>query len=228
MYTPDHFALDDEAIRTLLAAPFAGELITDGPDGLAATRAPFAYDPDAGELGTLSTHLGRVNPQWRHAGGDALVILTGPQAYIASEWLLADQQATPVPTWDYVTVHAWGELVVRTEPDAVAAGLSRLTQAFGRAYHDDFRADRMPSAALEPLLGAMVGVEVRLTRWAGKAKMSQNKPPAVVERIADGLALRGDRDAAAWLRETSLPRARAKRSLLDGIRLNDPAEPKAG
>ena len=218
MYTPDHFALGDEAIRSLLATPFAGELVTNGPDGLAATRVPFVYDPSDGELGTLCAHLGRVNRQWEHAGGEALVILTGPQAYIASEWQLADQQATPVPTWDYVTVHAWGELVVHTEPDAIAAGLGRLTREFGRAYHDDFRSDRMPSAALEPLLGAMVGIEVRLTRWEGKAKMSQNKPPTVLERIADGLALRGDQGAAAWLRDTSLPRARAKQSLLEDIR----------
>ena len=217
MYTAAHFTLDDEAIRALLAAPNAGDLVTNGPDGLAATRLPFAYDPEAGELGTLSTHVSLVNPQ-SQASGEALVILTGPQAYVCSQWQLPDPRALAIPTWDYVTVHAWGELAVDLSPDAVKAGLDLMTDEFGQAYHDDFRADKMPRPALEKMMRAIADVRVRVTRWQGKAKMSQNRPPVVVERIADSLALRGDRDAAQWYRERSLPRAQAKKELVDGIR----------
>jgi len=213
MYIPDHFAMSDDAVRALLATPAAGELITSGPDGLVATRLPFAYDPG---LGRLVTHMSRVNPQWQHVEGQALVILGGPEGYVPSHWLLTTDD-TSVPTWDYVTVHIYGTVFVHTDRQEIVDGLEALTQAFGTAYHDDLRALTMPRDALERLLPAIVGIDVHIERIEAKAKMSQNKTPDQVARAADGFAMAGNSGAAAWLRETSLPRARAKKDLVDGI-----------
>jgi len=213
MYIPEHFALSDQAAQAMLATAAAGELVTSGPDGLEATRLPFAYDPDAG---SLITHMARVNPQWQRAGSAALVILGGPEGYVSSEWMLTGD-AVSVPSWDYITLHVYGTLVVHTERREILDGLDVLTRAFGAAYHDDLRSPTMPRDALDRLLPAIVGVEVHVERLEAKAKMSQNKPPEQVARIADGFAMAGNKAAATWLRETSLPRALAKQRLLADI-----------
>ena len=214
MYVPKHFSMTDEAVRALLGTPSAGDLVTRGPDGMEATHLPFAYDPAAGPRGTLVSHMGRINPQWWNADGEAMVILGGPEAYVSSEAMrVRPDTPPPIPTWDYVTVHAYGELVVRTKPEQIIPGLILLTQVFGTAYHDRFRAADMDEAELTRSLRSMVGIEIRLTRWVAKAKMSQNKPPEVVEHIAGAV----DQDVAGWLRRYSLPQARAKQRLVDGI-----------
>ncbi|MGH3183869.1 MAG: FMN-binding negative transcriptional regulator, partial [Streptosporangiaceae bacterium] len=53
MYIPAHFAADQAVVDELLARHGAADLITLTSDGLIATMLPFAYDPAAGEHGTL-------------------------------------------------------------------------------------------------------------------------------------------------------------------------------
>ena len=214
MYVPQHFAMTDDAVRALLGTPSAGDLVTRGPDGMEATHLPFAYDPAAGPRGTLIAHMGRINPQWWNADGEAMVILGGPEAYVPSETMRTSPEGpAPTPTWDYVTVHAYGDLTVRTKPEEIVPGLIRLTEVFGTAYHDRFRAADMDEATMGRMLRSIVGIEIRLTHWVAKAKMSQNKPPQVVEHIADEVG----EDVATWLRHYSLPRARAKQRVTEGI-----------
>ena len=54
MYIPAHFAADDAAVTDLLVKHGAADLITLTDDGLLATMLPFAYEPSAGEHGTLA------------------------------------------------------------------------------------------------------------------------------------------------------------------------------
>src|SRR6266702_4433865 len=87
MYIPAHFAADDAAVQDLLAWHGAADLITLTGDGLLATMLPFAYDPAAGEHGTLLGHVARNNDQWRKpALGESLAIVRGPDAYVSPSW----------------------------------------------------------------------------------------------------------------------------------------------
>ncbi len=61
-------------------------------------------------------------------------------------------------------------------------------------------------------------MELEITRVDGKAKMSQNKTPAAVGQVIDGLRASGGEATADWMAEHSLPRAQAKADLLAGIR----------
>jgi hypothetical protein len=73
MYIPAHFAADDATVQELLARHGAADLITLTEDGLLATMLPFAYEPAAGEHGTLLGHVARNNDQWRKpASGESL------------------------------------------------------------------------------------------------------------------------------------------------------------
>ena len=116
MYVPAHFAPDDEAVRELLTGHGAADLITTTADGLAATMLPFIYDADGG---TLRGHLARNNDQWRRPVlGEALVIVRGPDAYVSPSWYVTKaEHGRVVPTWNYVTAHVYGRLVVHDDPN---------------------------------------------------------------------------------------------------------------
>ena len=216
MYVPAHFSMTAEQVRTVLESGSAGDLVTVGSHGPVATYVPMLFDPDAAPgsasgLGALIGHVSRVNDQWR-TPGEALFILHGPDDYIESDWL-SGPGAPSVPTWNYVTVHVYGRLVVHDDPDWMLDAVRRLSAA-----HGDASVDALPAAAVDKLLRAIVGVEIEISRVDGKAKMSQNKTPAAVAQVIDGLRASGGDATAGWMAEHSLPRAQAKADLLAGIR----------
>jgi transcriptional regulator len=206
MYIPAHFAVDDEAVRELLAKHGAADLITLTADGLIATMLPFAYDPDAGEHGVLYGHVARNNDQWRKpALGESLVIVRGPDAYVSPSWYAAKaEHGRVVPTWNYVTAHVYGRLVVHDDPRWVEDVVRRLTKKHeamrlaSPGQHMPWSVDDAPRAFIEGQLRAIVGLELQITRIEAKAKLSQNRPVGDVAGIVAGLAARGaDRNAAA-------------------------------
>jgi transcriptional regulator len=211
MYVPAHFAMTPAQVRTVLESGSAGDLVTVGRDGPVATFVPMLFDPGSGELGSLIGHVSLVNDQWR-TPGDALFILHGPDDYIEAEWLNTPGSAN-VPTWNYVTVHVYGRLVVHDDPEWILAAVRRLSAA-----HGDGSVDAMGAQEVGRLLRAIVGVELEITRVDGKAKMSQNKVPAAVGQVIEGLRASGGEATAEWMAEHSLPRAEAKAQLLAGIR----------
>jgi transcriptional regulator len=220
MYVPAHFAMSAAQIGAVLASAPAGDLVTSGADGLVATYVPMLFDPAGGPRGSLLGHLSLVNDQWRPAasgsGVEALFIAHGPDDYVEADWL-STPEAASVPTWNYVTVHAWGELVAHPEPAWTLDIVRRLSAAHGDASVDD-----LPPGEVDKLLRAIVGVELRITRLAGKAKMSQNKTPQVVGQVIDGLRSADGAATADWMAEHSLPRAQAKADLLAGLRTRRP------
>jgi len=66
-------------------------------------------------------HLARANPHARQlADGvfDALVLFTGPNAYITPSWYASKaEHGCVAPTWNYVAVHVHGRAVLRDEPN---------------------------------------------------------------------------------------------------------------
>jgi transcriptional regulator len=206
MYIPAHFAIDDDAVQQLLARHGAADLITQTADGLVATMLPFVYEPSTGEHGALYGHVARNNDQWRlPAQGESLAILRGPDAYISPSWYASKaEHHRVVPTWNYVTAHVYGRLVVHDDPGWVEDVVRRLT-----AKHEAARlaspgqppawsVDDAPRKFIEGQLRAIVGLELQITRIEAKAKLSQNRPATDIEGIVAGLAGRGeDRNAAA-------------------------------
>jgi len=214
MYVPAHFSMTAEQVRSVLESGSAGDLVSVGPDGPVATYVPMLFEPASptGDgLGSLIGHVSRVNDQWR-SPGEALFILHGPDDFIEADWLNTPGSAN-VPTWNYVTVHVYGRLVVHDDPAWMLAAVQRLSAA-----HGDASVDAMGTEEVARLLRAIVGVELVISRVDGKAKMSQNKTPAAVAQVIDGLRGSGGEATAEWMAEHSLPRAQAKADLLAGIR----------
>ena len=215
MYIPAHFAIDDATVDELLAKHGAADLITQTDDGLLATMLPFAYDPSAGPRGALYGHVARNNDQWRKpAHGESLAIVRGPDAYVSPSWYAAKaEHGRVVPTWNYVTAHVYGRLVVHDDPVWVEGVVRRLT-----AKHEAGRlaspgqppawsVDDAPRAFIEGQLRAIVGLELQIIRIEAKAKLSQNRPVGDIASIVAGLSARGDDRNAAAVEHANAERA---------------------
>jgi transcriptional regulator len=202
MYVPASFAMDDEAVRDLLHHQGAADLVTATPAGLVATMLPFVYQPDVGEHGALLGHLARNNEQWRSdVVGEALVIVRGPDAYVSPSWYASKaEHGRVVPTWNYLTAHVYGELLVHDDPVWVETLVRRLTAKHEAAMPRQWTVDMAPPAFVAGQLRAIVGVELLITRIEAKAKMSQNRPEADVDGVVAGLDERGAQATADAVR----------------------------
>jgi transcriptional regulator len=194
MYVPDHFAADPEAVDELLANHGAADLVTWTADGLVATILPFIHDPVHGGHGALLGHVARNNDQWRRPPlGEAMVIVRGPDAYVSPSWYAAKaEHGRVVPTWNYVTAHVYGRLVVHDDPVWVEALVRRLTRRHEAGSSHPWSVDDAPAAFIAGQLRAIVGVEVVISRIEAKLKLSQNRALADVEGVVAGLEQRGD------------------------------------
>jgi transcriptional regulator len=202
MYVPSHFAADPQTVHDLLTHQGASDLVTATPGGLVATLLPFVYDPSVGEHGALLGHLARNNDQWRLPSlGEALVIVRGPDAYVSPRWYPTKaEHGRVVPTWNYVTAHVDGHLVVHDDPTWVEALVRRLTDRHEAGQPQPWSVDDAPTAYVAGQLRAIVGVEVVVSRIESKVKMSQNRSAADMDGVAAGLAARGDDVTAAAVR----------------------------
>jgi transcriptional regulator len=194
MYIPAHFASDEATVGELLRNHGAADLVTLTAEGLTATLLPFVYVPEAGERGALHGHLARNNPQWKlPAVGDALAIVRGPDAYISPSWYAAKvEHGRVVPTWNYLTAHVHGRLVVHDDPDWTEDLVRRLTAKHEGGREHPWSVDDAPRTFIEGQLRAIVGIEVLISRVDAKAKLSQNRPAADVDGVISGLRERGD------------------------------------
>ncbi|MFZ3599385.1 FMN-binding negative transcriptional regulator [Streptomyces sp. BH104] len=199
MYIPEHFVPDEAAVRDLLTSHGASDLITMTPQGLVSTLLPFEYDPETGEHGALIGHMARGNSQWEQpVQGEAMVIVRGPEAYVTPTWYATKQEHhRVVPTWNYMTAHVYGELVVHDDLVWIEAQIRRLTDRHEAQFEERWSVDQAPAKFIERQLRAVVGVELLISRIEAKFKMSQNQPQENVEGVIKGLEARGQGDDAA-------------------------------
>jgi transcriptional regulator len=201
MYVPEFFKPDPAAVRELLLNHGAVDLITTTPDGLRATMLPMIYvepdsNGDAASLGLLRGHVARKNDHWRQPViGDALAIVRGPDAYITPTWYAAKREhGRVVPTWNYITAHVYGELVVHDDPDWVERNVRDLTRKHESLRDPSWAVDDAPPEFIAGQLRAIVGIELRISRVDAKFKLSQNRSEEDVAGVIDGTAVDGRPD----------------------------------
>jgi transcriptional regulator len=207
VYLPAHFKPDAAAVNELLAHQGAADLITVTAEGLLATMLPFLYDepgsrPDVGELGSLVGHVARSNQHWRTpALGEAMVIIRGPDAYITPSWYAAKREhGRVVPTWNYITAHVYGELVIHDDVVWLEALVRRLTAHHEAPRTERWSVDDAPADYFAGQLRAIVGMELLISRIEAKAKLSQNRSDADMAGVIAGLDESGQPSMAAAMR----------------------------
>ncbi|HET6635615.1 MAG TPA: FMN-binding negative transcriptional regulator [Streptomyces sp.] len=202
MYIPGHFAGGEDEVRELLDRHGAADLVTVTPQGLVATMLPFVHDPAVGEHGSLLGHVARNNEHWKlPAEGEALVIVRGGDNYVTPSWYASKaEHGRVVPTWNYVTAHVYGRLVVHDDLAWVEDVVRRLTAKHEAGRPQPWEVDDAPEKFVRGRLRAIVGVEVVISRVEAKFKLTQNKPDADIGGVIDGLEAQGDAAMAAAVR----------------------------
>jgi transcriptional regulator len=181
MYTPKAYATQDLelGLRLISENPLALLLGPDSNGASFGTHVPLSAFQDEQGL-YLEGHMARANPHWGwlSAQREMLAVFSGPSAYVSPSLYDA---ALAVPTWNYMALHAYGTLSLIDDAAAKDSLLKRLIDQHEPAYAEQWRA--MPSDYQSKMLAAIVGFRVRVTRWEGKFKLSQNRSATERARI---------------------------------------------
>jgi transcriptional regulator len=191
MYTPPAFREDDPAVlRQMMREARLSTLVTATAEGLVATPLPLLLDETEGASGTLYGHMARANPQWKLSpSGEALVIFSGPDAYVTPSWYASKREhGKVVPTWNYIAVHAYGPVEFFEHEARLRDVVTRLTNLHEKPRAEAWAVTDAPEAFVTAQLRGIVGLRVPITRIEGKRKMSQNRPEADRDGVAAGLA----------------------------------------
>jgi len=191
MYAPAFNRVDDEdVVRRMVADAGAGELVTVGPDGYpVATLLPVLWKGDR-----VRAHLARANPHWQLVDEDspALLVVTGPQAYVSPSWYASKaEHGRVVPTWNYTTVHLTGRVRVHDDVEWLRDLVSDLTSSHEVVREAPWAVTDAPAAYVEGQLRGIVGVELVVERVEAKAKLSQNRSEADRAGVVEGLRAEG-------------------------------------
>ena len=180
MYCPDSFAeTRPEILRVLIQRYPLATLVSMGSNGLEANHIPLYLAPDEGPQPVLQGHVARANPLWREvlSNSEVLAIFQGPQHYISPSWYATKvETGKVVPTWNYAVVHAYGPLHVRDDPAWVRQQMVALTAQQENGFTMPWQVDDAPRDFTERLIQQVVGIEIPISRWMGKWKVSQNQP----------------------------------------------------
>jgi transcriptional regulator len=201
MYIPKHF--DEtrvEVLHEFIRARPLGALVTLTPNGLDANHIPFEIDPEPLPFGTLRGHIARANPLWRDFSRDVgvLVIFQGPSEYISPSWYPTKREtAKVVPTWNYAVVHAHGPLQTINDQAWLRGFIEKLTNRHEAGRNEPWKVTDAPADFVDKMLGAIVGIEIPVTRLIGKWKVSQNRPAKDQAGVVEGLLQEGHDSAAA-------------------------------
>lgn len=201
MYTPRHFEeTRPDVMHALMRRHPLATLVTLTTDGLDANHIPLQLVAGPTPQGTLAGHIARANPMLENLvrGVDLLAIFQGPQAYISPSWYATKaEHGKVVPTWNYAVVHAHGKLIVRDEPEWVRAQIESLTAQMETGMAQPWGLADAPAEFIDKLVGAVVGIEIPITRLAGKWKVSQNQPAANRHSVSEALLTDAAPTAAA-------------------------------
>ena len=168
-------AVPEASALAMATARGFGQLAVNGPAGPLAAHIPFEIG-----AGLVHLHLARSN-----AVAPAVLIVSGPDAYISPDWYGADDQ---VPTWNYTAVHLRGML----EPlplEALRPHLERMSALFeGRlAPKPAWTMAKMSAAAITRLTRMILPFRLTIDTVEATEKLGQNKTAAQRLGAAEGV-----------------------------------------
>lgn len=193
MYVPKPNAVTDEAgIRAFVRDVGAAEVVTVGADAYPlSTLLPIVWEGDR-----VIAHFAQANSHWEQIvdGAPVLLVVRGAQAYISPTWYAAKKEhSRVVPTWNYSAVQLRGRATVFRDPKRLRDAVTLLTNQHEQGRADAWTVEDAPETYIEGMLKAIVGIEIQIETFEGKAKLSQNRSIADRAGVIDGLRLGANR-----------------------------------
>jgi len=201
MYTPKFNRVDDratllEAMQSYSFAILVGPNGTAPEDAMNATHLPLVVK-DEGEHGLIEGHFARANKHWAGlAGHETLVVFPGPHSYISPSLYIEELS---VPSWNYISVHAYGTLEIIEDPDGKTRLLEELITKHDPQYLERWHS--LPAGYQRTMLAGIMGFRIPIARIEGKFKLSQNRSADERHNVQSTHAAGTDdqRELARWM-----------------------------
>lgn len=183
MYIPqDNQMKDQDRILAFMQRFSFATLITAKDNMPVATHLPFLVKEEEGKL-WLYSHCALQNEQWQDIEtAPVLVIFSEPHAYISPSYY---EKEVNVPTWNYLSIHAYGKGQLIKEPGAVIELLEATIDNYEAGYREQWK--RLPEKYINALCGELVAFKIEITDLQAKEKLSQNKMRKEQANIIAGL-----------------------------------------
>jgi transcriptional regulator len=192
MYVPKQFSVTDNAdIVSFVDSVRLGVLVTHDDTGFSSTHIPWLIEGDLQPGSTIACHVARVNPHWRRlrSGADALVIFSGPDAYVSPSWYPSKaEHGRAVPTWAYQAVHIEGRAEIFEDAIGLEQQLRGLSDVMEAPRSSPWKIEDAPRDFFDKLVRAIVGIRLTISKVEAQYKLEQNKGSADQAGAAAGLA----------------------------------------
>lgn len=200
MFIPTKFEQQDpEALNDLIRKHPLATLVMNSSSGLNANHIPLQLTQNSSGKVVLQGHIAKANPLWKDSSStEALAIFQGADSYISPNWYPSKQEnGKVVPTWNYMAVHASGQIRFIHDPDWIRAFLERLTTEHESNQETPWAMSDAPEEFTQKMLSAIVGFEITVQNIIGKWKMSQNQTEENRTGVVNGLSASPDTRAKA-------------------------------
>ncbi|SHE57209.1 negative transcriptional regulator, PaiB family [Pedobacter caeni] len=200
MYVPNQFQFKDEAEKIAFMKQYSFATIITNKDQLPiATQLPFFIEEQQDKL-VLTSHFAIANEQAKYIEATtSLVLFTEPHAYISPAHY--DKQES-VPTWDYISVHAYGKAKILEDENSKTKVLEQMISFYDQNYLAQWNS--LSDKFKKGMMRGIVAFELEVTDLQGQKKLSQNKTEAERHRIVEHLE-KGDntveKDLATYIRK---------------------------
>ena len=193
MYKMPHFTENDNSKVIAFMQQHAFAIVTGfGEQYPVATHIPLEVVTEADGKIILCGHLMKNSDHHKAFvnNSNVLVIFNGPHCYVSASWYSNPQSAS---TWNYMTVHAKGNIVF-TDEDGTHAAIKAITNKYeGTATAAAF--DTMPKEYVDKMLKAIIGFTIAVETIDNVFKLSQNKSEAEQINIIEQLKKTADGDS---------------------------------
>ncbi|WDL95832.1 FMN-binding negative transcriptional regulator [Alicyclobacillus sp. ALC3] len=200
MFVPRTYRMDHgEAIQFMKSQPFA-LLVTVAEHRPIATHLPVQIREGDGKL-YVTGHIAYGNMQKKTLDNNdnVLLIFQGPHAYISASWYTVEE----VPTWDYLSVHAYGTASIMSQEE-LKSELNILLNRYESHRENGRLWQTFDAELLESEMKGIVGFSIEITSIEAAAKMSQNRSDLDYKRIVTELENSDEQtnvQVAQWMRE---------------------------
>lgn len=187
---PYHKDKDAASVLAFIKAhPFAVLCGADAKGFPVATQIPVLITEYNGQL-LLRGHMMRQTDHHKAFTDNpkVLVLFNGPHSYVSASWYSNPRQGS---TWNYMSVHAHGELNFLDE-NRLMAILEETTAHFEQNPVSPALYKELPSSYVQPMLKAIVAFEIAVTKLEHIFKLSQDKDAGSYENIISKLSEQDD------------------------------------
>src|SRR5688500_11980416 len=164
-----------------------------------ATHLPFLVTIKDDTV-ILTSHFARANDHWKDLENNkVLAIFSEPHAYISPKNY--DKELN-VPTWNYISIHAYGQGKLITETARTFEVLEATIDSYETSYRQQWNS--LPEDYKLKMSKGIVAFEIVVTDLQAKKKLSQNRTDTEKQKIINTLSKSNDTNEqliAGYMRE---------------------------